>query len=77
MKVSGLSDRKHRFFYLTFSLSLEPWYMCYIHVDLGLAVALVVFKVFKGQTADAIYEMLEKNHFFVVEVPTNCTTDGQ
>ena len=35
--------------------------------------ALVIFDVFKGQTTDAIYEMLEENHIFVVKVPPNCT----
>ena len=35
--------------------------------------ALAIFDVFKGQTTDAIYEMLEKNRILVVKIPANCT----
>ena len=35
--------------------------------------ALEIFDVFKGQTTDAIYEMLEKNHILVVNIPANYT----
>ena len=35
--------------------------------------ALVIFDVFRGQTVDEVYELLEQNHMYVVKVPSNCT----
>ena len=35
--------------------------------------ALAICDVFKGQSTNAIYEMLEKNHILVVKIPANCT----
>ena len=35
--------------------------------------ALAIFDVFRGQTTDAIYELLDENHIFVIKVPANCT----
>ena len=34
---------------------------------------LAIFDVFKGQTTDTIYEMLEKNRILIVKIPVNCT----
>lgn len=44
--------------------------------ELGVAEnhpALAIFDVFKGQTTDAIYEILEQNNIFIVKIPANCT----
>ena len=35
--------------------------------------ALAMFVVFKGQTTEAIYQLLEDNHVYVVSIPANCT----
>lgn len=39
----------------------------------GCHPALAIFDVFKGQTTDAIYEILEQNNIFIVKIPANCT----
>ena len=31
------------------------------------------FDVFKGQTTDAVFQLLEANHIYVVSIPPNCT----
>lgn len=35
--------------------------------------ALVIFDMFKGQTTDSIYQMLEANNINVIGIPANCT----
>ena len=35
--------------------------------------ALVIFDVFKGQTTDAVFQLLDANHIYVVSIPPNCT----
>ena len=35
--------------------------------------ALAIFDVFKGQTTDAIYKLLEENNIYIVSIPANCT----
>lgn len=35
--------------------------------------ALDIFYVFRGQTVDCIFELLESNHILLVLVPSNCT----
>ena len=35
--------------------------------------ALALFDVFKGQTTESIYQLLEDNHVYVVNIPANCT----
>lgn len=35
--------------------------------------ALVIFDVFKGQTTEAIFQILEANHIYFVSIPPNCT----
>ena len=35
--------------------------------------ALAIFDVFRGQTVDDVYALLENNHIYVVKVPSNCT----
>ena len=35
--------------------------------------ALALFDVFKGQTTESIYQLLEDNHVYVVSIPANCT----
>lgn len=35
--------------------------------------ALAIFDVFRSQTIDEVYELLEENHISVVLVPSNCT----
>ena len=46
--------------------------------ELGLAddhPALAIFDVhiFKGQTTEALYDILEQNNIFVIKIPANCT----
>ena len=44
--------------------------------ELGLSdthPALAIFDVFKGQTTEAIYDILDQNNIFVVKIPANCT----
>ena len=44
--------------------------------ELGLSdkhPALAIFDVFRGQTTEAIYDILEQNNIFVVKIPANCT----
>ena len=35
--------------------------------------ALAIFDVFKGQTTEAVYQLLEENNIYVVSIPANCT----
>ena len=46
------------------------------HANLNLSSfhpCLVIFDSFKGQTADAFLNTLDKNNILVVEIPQNCT----